>query len=61
MRSLRGLQRRRVDVGRGANDEGVRPGDRLEQLLRGEAQLDVDLVAGVAKLLETRLSDLLGD
>ena len=58
---LRGLERRRVDLGRRANDESVRAGDRLKQLLRRQSQLDVDLVAGVAKLLETRLSNLLGD
>ena len=37
------------DLGRRADDECVRPADRLEELLGGEPLLDVDLVTRVAR------------
>ena len=49
------------DLGGGADDEGVGARQRLEQLLGGEAELHVDLVAGVAQTVEAAFGDLLGD
>ena len=57
----RGVQRRGVDLGGRANDQRVRAGYRLEELGRRQAQSDVDLVTGVAQLLETGVSDLFGN
>jgi hypothetical protein len=39
---------RGVDVGRRADDQGVRAGNRFEELGRRQTQLDVDFVTGVA-------------
>ena len=44
-----------------ADDEGVRPRHRAQQLLGGQAELHVDVVAGVAQLLQPGLGDLFGD
>ena len=57
----RGVQ----DVGRDlrgrADDEGVRVLDRLEQLLRGEPEPDVHVVAGRPQAVQSVVGDLFGD
>ena len=58
---LGGFERGGVDLGRRADDEGVRARHRAGQLLGREPKAHVDLVAGVAQLLETGVGDLLGD
>jgi len=55
-----GLQRRGVDLGRRADDERVRSHDCRAQFFGGQPQSDVDVVARVAQLLESRVGDLLG-
>ena len=47
--------------GGGPDDQRVRAHNRTEQLLGGESQLDIDLVAGSGQLIKARLGDLLSD
>ena len=56
-----GLEHLGGDRGGRADDEGMGPHDGPEELLRAQAELDVDLVAGGSQLVEARLGDLLGN
>ena len=49
------------DGGGRPDDQRVRPRHGLEELLRGEVELEVDLVAGGAEPIEPAVGDLLGD
>ena len=43
------------------DDQGLGPDDGRDQLLGGQPELDVDLVAGLGHQVQTRLGQLLGD
>jgi hypothetical protein len=58
---LRGRQHVGGDVGGRPDDQRVRAGHRLEELLRGEIELEIHLVAGGAEPVEPAVGDLLGD
>ena len=49
------------DRGGGADDQGLGPGDGCDQILRGQAELHVDLVAGPGHQVQARLGQLLRD
>ena len=56
-----GRQHLGCDGGGRADDEGLGPDDGTHQLLGGQPELDIDLVAGVGHQIETGLCQLLGD
>ena len=60
-RSWPGGQHVGGDRGGRADDQGVGARHGLDQLLRGQVELEVDLVAGGAEAVEAAVGDLLGD
>src|SRR5581483_5287200 len=56
-----GLQHLGRDLGGGPDDQGVGPGDDLEQLIGRQFELHVDVVAGVAHGGQAAFGELFGD